>query len=189
MPILKVLQLIPNNMFIKGSCLREKACDVEHKELQEDWFKQLVRDMFETLYAGPSGVGLAANQVGVLKRVAIIDIKRDATKPLVLINPQYEAYSNEMSDSKEICLCVPHRVGFVQRYNRVKVNYTDLSGDECEVIADGFKSYVCQHEIDHLNGIVYVDLIKDEGNLIEYSSYEAEMAKKAVANALVNETG
>lgn len=182
MSVLSIIELLPNNLFIKGSCLREKANDVKQTELKEAWLKQLVQDMFETLYSRPSGVGLAANQVGVLKRIITIDIKRDASKPLVLINPSYEPLSNEMADSKEICLCVPRRMALVKRYKQVKVKYMNFQGDVCEILGEGFKSYVYQHEVDHLNGIVYIDLVKDAGNLIEYPGYEVDMAVKALEN-------
>jgi peptide deformylase len=122
--------------------------------------RSLVADMFETMYAAP-GIGLAAIQVGVPQRVVTLDLaKKDEPKqPLVVINPELVWSSEERSTYEEGCLSIPEFYEEVERPAQVKVRYTDLDGQAHEVDANGLLATCLQHEIDHLNGILFIDHI------------------------------
>ena len=120
--------------------------------------EKLVADMLETMYDAP-GIGLAAVQVGVKQRVITIDVAReDAPKnPIALINPEIIAVSEETSVYNEGCLSIPEYYEEVERPARVTVRYQDLKGVTQETEADGLLATCIQHEIDHLNGILFID--------------------------------
>jgi peptide deformylase len=122
--------------------------------------RKLVEEMFETLYAAP-GIGLAGIQVGVAKRVIIMDLskKDDTRKPEVFINPEITWASEEKSSYEEGCLSIPEYYEEVERPAVVKVKYLDLDGKAREVEASGLLATCLQHEIDHLNGILFIDHI------------------------------
>jgi peptide deformylase len=122
--------------------------------------RKLVEDMFETLYAAP-GIGLAGIQVGVAKRVIIMDLskKDDTRKPEVFINPEITWASEEKSSYEEGCLSIPEYYEEVERPAVVKVKYLNLDGKAREVEASGLLATCLQHEIDHLNGILFIDHI------------------------------
>jgi peptide deformylase len=119
---------------------------------------QLLDDMFETMYDAP-GVGLAAIQVAVPKRVIVADTARgdEPKNPLAFINPQIVWASEEMSVYQEGCLSVPDYFDDVERPARVRVRYLDRDGKEQEIEADGLLATVLQHEIDHLEGGLFID--------------------------------
>ena len=149
MSVLPIIQLYQPYLFNQKSCLRIECEDVTDSEFSEEWFHKLIEDMFETLYSGSSGIGLSANQVGILKKISVIDLKRDAKKPLVFINPQVIPLSNDIVESDEVCLSFPGISAKVERYKKIKVLYQDIHGIHKEIIAEGFKSNVFQHEISH----------------------------------------
>jgi len=122
--------------------------------------KRLIEDMFETMYEAP-GIGLAAIQVGVPKRVITMDLaKKDEPKnPLVFINPEILWTSEERATYEEGCLSIPEIYEDVERPARVTVKYTDLDGKKHEEEADGLFATCIQHEIDHLNGKLFIDRI------------------------------
>jgi peptide deformylase len=120
--------------------------------------RQLVDDMLETMYAA-DGVGLAATQVDVHERVIVIDTSETRDDPLVLINPELIAKSEEMSFSDEGCLSVPTIYDKVQRHARVTVRALDRSGESHEFEAEGLLSTCVQHEMDHLIGKVFVEYL------------------------------
>jgi peptide deformylase len=122
--------------------------------------RKLVEDMFETMYSAP-GIGLAAVQVGVPKRVVTTDLaKKDEPKnPQVYINPEVVWASEERSTYEEGCLSIPEYYEEVERPSQVKVRYTDLEGHEQEIEANGLLATCLQHEIDHLNGVLFIDHI------------------------------
>lgn len=172
---------LPNLRYYTGDfVLRRKCRDVEAEDIRSDWFQSLVFDMFETLYADSSGVGLAAPQVGMSLRLAVIDIKKDAKNPLVLINPTYEAISTEKVESNESCLSVPLRAGTVMRYKSVRVRALDFNGKPIELVGEKFLANVFQHEIDHLDGILYIDRMESLDKLTVHDGYANSMASKAV---------
>ena len=122
--------------------------------------RALVDDMFETMYEAP-GVGLAAIQVGVPRRVITADTaKKDEPKqPQVFINPEVVWSSEEKNTYEEGCLSIPEYYEEVERPAQVKVRFTDLDGKAHEVEANGLLATVLQHEIDHLNGVLFIDHI------------------------------
>jgi peptide deformylase len=122
--------------------------------------RKLIDDMFETMYEAP-GIGLAATQVGVKKRVFTIDLakKEEPKNPQVFINPQIVWFSAEKSTHEEGCLSIPEFYSEVERPAQVKVKYLDMEGEPREVEANGLLATCLQHEIDHLNGILFIDHI------------------------------
>ena len=122
--------------------------------------RKLVDDMFETMYDAP-GIGLAAIQVGVPKRVVTADLakKDEPRNPQVFINPEIVSSSEELSVYEEGCLSIPEIHEDVERPSRVRVRYMDLAGKPQEVEADGLLATCLQHEIDHINGVLFIDHI------------------------------
>jgi len=123
----------------------------------DDEIRTLVRDMAETMYAAP-GVGLAAPQVGISKRVIVLDCSRSEEPPQLIaaINPQIIAAQGE-SFEEEGCLSVPGYYSQVKRSAEVTVRYLDLDGQTVETACDGLLAVAFQHEIDHLEGILFID--------------------------------
>ena len=122
--------------------------------------RALVDDMFETMYEAP-GVGLAAIQVGVPRRVITADTaKKDEEKrPQVFLNPEVVWSSDEKATYEEGCLSIPEYYEEVERPTQVKVRYMDIDGKTQEIEANGLLATVLQHEIDHLNGVLFVDYL------------------------------
>jgi peptide deformylase len=120
--------------------------------------RKLVEDMFETMYDAP-GIGLAAVQVGTPKRVVTMDLakKEEPKNPQVFINPEILWASQDKATFEEGCLSIPEFYGDVERPAQVKVKYLDLEGKAHELEADGLLATCLQHEIDHLNGILFID--------------------------------
>lgn len=139
--------------------LRQKAQTVEKID---DQIRQTLHDMAETMYAAP-GVGLAAPQVGILRRFIVVDTawreEDHERKPLLLINPQVVWASDERSVWNEGCLSIPQQYAEVERPAQVKVQYQDLQGQTQLVEGDGLLSHCLQHEIDHLDGILFIDYL------------------------------
>ena len=119
---------------------------------------KLVDDMFETMYKAP-GIGLAAIQVGVAKRVITMDLskKEDDHEPQVFINPEIIWQSDERAKFEEGCLSIPDYYEEVERPAEVKVKFLDLSGKKHEIDAKGLLATCLQHEIDHINGVLFID--------------------------------
>jgi peptide deformylase len=122
--------------------------------------RQLMDDMLETMYAAP-GIGLAAPQVGVLKRVIVLDIDREEVKtgPLVMANPEIIEASDEDVSYEEGCLSVPEHYADVVRPGAVTVRYLDREGKQQDMKCEGLLATCVQHEIDHLDGILFIDHI------------------------------
>ncbi|MET0633697.1 MAG: peptide deformylase [Xanthobacteraceae bacterium] len=121
--------------------------------------RKLVEDMFETMYDAP-GIGLAAIQIGTPKRVVTMDLsKKEETEknPQVFINPEILWRSEEKATYEEGCLSIPEYYGDVERPAQVKVKYLDLEGKTHEIEANGLLATCLQHEIDHTNGILFID--------------------------------
>ncbi len=122
--------------------------------------RKLVEDMFDTMYKAP-GIGLAAIQIGVAKRVVTMDLskKEEDHKPQVFINPEVTWSSPEKVTREEGCLSIPEYYEEVERPAKVKVKYLDLEGDSHEIEADRLYATCLQHEIDHINGVLFIDYI------------------------------
>ncbi len=136
--------------------LRQKAAPVTQFD---DALQRLIDDMFETMYAAP-GVGLAATQVGIPKRLAVMDTSEGngEPKPMVVINPEiFDAGDRQSMD--EGCLSVAGYSDKVDRYNRLKMRALDRHGKPFELEAEGLMAQAIQHEIDHLDGKLYIDYL------------------------------
>jgi peptide deformylase len=127
-------------------------------ETVDDTVRRLANDMLETMYLAP-GIGLAAPQVGLDRRVVVIDVSRDDEEkaPLQMINPEIVWSSDEGQVYEEGCLSLPEMFATVERPAEVKVSYIDLDGKKQNIEADGLLAVCLQHEIDHLDGILFVD--------------------------------
>jgi peptide deformylase len=127
-------------------------------EAISDEVRKLADDMLETMYDAP-GVGLAAIQVGVPLRMVTMDVSKSETErnPMVLINPEITWASEEKRTYEEGCLSIPEYYDDVERPAQVKVKYLDLEGKRQEVVANGLFATCLQHEIDHLNGVLFID--------------------------------
>ena len=122
--------------------------------------RKLLDDMLKTMYAAP-GIGLAAVQIGILKRIIVIDIskKEEKKNPIFLINPEITYKSKETSIYEEGCLSLPGHYAEIERPAKCKINYIDYHGKRAELEAEGLLSTCVQHEIDHLNGILFIDYL------------------------------
>jgi len=136
--------------------LRNKATPISKVT---DEIRQLADDMLETMYEAP-GVGLAAIQVNVKKRLIVIDVSEDQSQPLVLINPEVVSSEGER-DHEEGCLSVPEAYELVTRADKVRVKALDRDGKEIEFDADELLATCIQHEIDHLEGKLFVDYLSN----------------------------
>ena len=132
-----------------------------------DEIKILINDMFETMYNAP-GIGLAAVQIGIPLRVVVVDIsKEDEKKPHFFINPNIVWRSDKTSTYEEGCLSIPNQFAEIERPESCKVEYLDLNNKKKEIVASGLLSTCIQHEIDHLNGVLFIDyLSKLKKNMI-----------------------
>ena len=147
--------------------IREYGDDVLQKECKHvkditPRVKILVEDMLDTMYEA-NGVGLAAPQVGVLKRIVVIDISPEGDQPLVMINPEILETDGEQT-GYEGCLSLPGKSGIVTRPNFVKAKATNLEGEEYIIEGEGLLARAICHELDHLDGHMYVE--KVEGELV-----------------------
>ena len=122
--------------------------------------KKLMDDMLETMYAAP-GIGLAAIQVGILKRLVVIDISKaeEKKKPIFLINPEILHRSKKTSVYEEGCLSLPGQFAEIERPSECTVKYIDYDGKKKNIKAKGLLATCIQHEIDHLNGILFIDYL------------------------------
>ena len=137
--------------------LREKSQPVEQVDSA---VAELLRQMLQKMY-DTHGVGLAAPQVGILKRLVVIDVgsKEGQEKPLLMVNPEIIEKSEEIKKASEGCLSVPNQYAPVERFASVTVSYLDENGVRQEISDDGLLAVALQHEIDHLNGILFIDYL------------------------------
>ena len=122
--------------------------------------KNLMDDMLETMYAAP-GIGLAAVQIGILKRIIVIDLSKEGEKkkPIFIVNPEIISQSSDLVSYEEECLSIPNQFAEVERPNTCKIKFLDYEGNKKELEAKGLLSTCIQHEIDHLNGILFIDYL------------------------------
>ena len=136
--------------------LRKKAVPVE---VVDDPLRQLIDDMFETMYEAP-GIGLAATQVDVHRRLLVADVSQDKDEPQVLINPEILERDGS-AITEEGCLSVPGYYEEIERAEHIKVRYLDRDGNEQESEYEGLLAVCVQHEIDHLDGKLFVDYLSE----------------------------
>ncbi len=148
---------------------------------QMDTVRALVPQMFAAMYAAP-GIGLAAPQVGVDLRLVVVDLApRDVMQPMTLINPEILTVSEEWATREEGCLSLPGQYAEVSRPARVVVGYTDLGGTRQRAEADGLFAACLQHEIDHLDGILFVDHLSTLKRNMVLRRLAKELKQKALA--------
>jgi peptide deformylase len=135
--------------------LREKAAPVD---AVTEAVRSLIADMFETMYA-EDGVGLAAPQIGISERILVIDTREDGISPIALVNPVILEASEETEKAEEGCLSLPGLNDVVERSARVIVNGLDPDGRPRQIEAEGLLSRALQHEIDHIDGILFIDRV------------------------------
>jgi peptide deformylase len=136
--------------------LRQKSHDIDKVD---DEVRKLMDDMLDTMYDAP-GIGLAAIQVGVPKRIIVIDISKDEKKtPLYFVNPKIILKSKNNSTYEEGCLSVPGQFAEIDRPDRCNINYLDYNGNQQELKAEGLLATCIQHEMDHLEGILFIDYL------------------------------
>lgn len=143
---------------IPDPLLRKASDPVERVDADLD---RLIDDMFETMYAAP-GIGLAGIQVGIARRLLVIDPTRsedDPPNPIAMINPEIIRMSDETNVYDEGCLSIPDVYAEVERPADVRVRYTDRAGKQQELDCDGLTATVVQHEIDHLDGKLFIDFL------------------------------
>ena len=152
MPALDLV-IAPNPIF-------KKHADSIDFDVENEALKPLIADLFDTLYH-ENGLGLAATMVGVLKRIIVVDLLDDGKRtPKAYINPEIIWSSDEMQDHVEASLCYPGIEATITRPKSIKLCYLDEDGKACEEEAEGFRATVLQHEIDYLNGKVFLEYIK-----------------------------
>lgn len=156
------------NIRVMGDDILGKKCK-EVKEMTEK-NKELIQDMLDTMYDA-DGVGLAAPQVGILKRIAVVDVTEDRSQPIVLVNPVIVEEKGEQRGS-EGCLSVPDKVGIVVRPNKVKVKAFDINMKPITVKGEELLARALVHEIEHLDGHLYVE--KVEGRLYNVEEFQEE---------------
>ena len=145
-------------IIIEPDPVLRKKCDPLEKV--DDQTRKLMKDMLETMYNAP-GIGLAAIQIGILKRLVVIDISKDQEKkePLFLINPEIIHTSNKTSIYEEGCLSLPGQFAEIERPAECVLKYVDYHGIQKEMKAEGLLATCIQHEVDHLNGILFIDYL------------------------------
>jgi peptide deformylase len=159
--------------------LRKVARKMRADDLHDPLLQQLIDDMFETMYEAP-GIGLAAPQINISKRLFVVDLDDEEEEhgPLVFVNPKFTVAEGEI-ESIEGCLSVPGMVGDLKRYERVVCSALDRNGKRFEVEGTGLFGRCLQHEMDHLDGVLYIDKAQN----IRPAVTEEEKEALAEANA------
>ena len=160
--------------------LRQGAIPLTKEEILSEETKDLIEEMREVMKEA-EGIGLAAPQIGISKHLAIIEIPQDSerypdseeTRLLIFINPQIKVLDEVKQGFWEGCLSVPGLRGFVERPRKIQIDYLNENAEEVSIVAEDFLATVFQHEIDHLNGILYIDKMTDTTKL----SYNEEYVK------------
>jgi peptide deformylase len=158
--------------------LRTRAQPVEQVDAA---LRKLVDDMFETMYAAP-GIGLAATQVNVHKRLLVIDVSESRKEPLVFINPEILDRQG-VEETEEGCLSVPGVYDKVTRADRIRVRALDRDGKSFEMNADGLLAVCIQHEIDHLDGKLFVDYLSELKRTRIRKKLEKERKERATTDS------
>ncbi|HSJ08347.1 MAG TPA: peptide deformylase, partial [Longimicrobiales bacterium] len=141
--------------FMGDPVLRERAAPVE---AVTDEIRRLIDDMFDTMYA-EEGVGLAAPQVGIGQRVIVVDPHEDGIEPFALVNPSITFFSEELEKGEEGCLSIPGLKEIVERSVYVHAEGLNVDGDRVTVEAGGLLARILQHEVDHVDGILFIDRV------------------------------
>jgi peptide deformylase len=178
--------------------LRERASEISAEELRSPEVQRLIDDMIETKRAA-HGAGLAANQVFDTRRIAVVEVEpgnpRYPYKPpiplTVMVNPVLERLGDETAEINEGCLSVPDLRGTVDRHVAVRVRYLDRDGMEHEEVRRGLTAGTFQHEVDHLDGVLFLDRVRDPATFSTWAQFDRHhrAAFEARARALVERVG
>ena len=141
--------------FMGDPVLREKAAPVDRVT---DEIRSLIADMFDTMYA-EEGVGLAAPQIGIAGRIIVVDSRDEGSEPFALINPEVVHFSENVVRDEEGCLSIPGLKEIVERPAAVRVAALGIDGERIDIEAEGLLARILQHEVDHLDGILFVDRV------------------------------
>jgi peptide deformylase len=164
--------------------LRQIAIEVSKEEILDNSMKEFIEDMIDTMEK-KQGIGLAAPQIGISKKIAIIKAPSDSNhypetdeSPLfILFNPTVKVLDEDLQGCWEGCLSVPNLKGYVERPKTIQVNYLDQFAHPQELILEDFLAIVFQHELDHLEGVLYIDRLKDTHLLAYCEEYEEFFAE------------
>jgi peptide deformylase len=167
--------------------LRRRARNVTAGELRSPTTQELIDDMIETMRAA-GGAGLAANQVGEEVRIAVIEVDRNPRYPYkppipltVLVNPSLEPVGEETVTINEGCLSVPDLRGDLERHVTIRVRYLDRDGDEREEVKRGLTAGTFQHEVDHLEGRLFLDRVRDSTTFTTWEQFDLHRRDDFVA--------
>jgi peptide deformylase len=170
--------------------LRERARELSVEELRSDEVQRLIDDMIETKRAA-HGAGIAANQVGRALRVAVVEVEPDNPRypykppvPLaVIVNPELEPLDHEVFSVNEGCLSVPGLRGDVERFVNVRVRYLDRDGVPHEEVRRGLTAGTFQHELDHLDGVLFLDRVRDPSTFSTWEQFDRHRRAEFEARA------
>ncbi|HEX6460163.1 MAG TPA: peptide deformylase [Thermoleophilaceae bacterium] len=178
--------------------LRERARELSLDELRSDEIQRLIDDMIDTKRAA-HGAGIAANQVGLAVRVAVVEVEpgnpRYPYKPpvdlAVIVNPEIEPVDDELFAVNEGCLSVPDLRGDVERFVNVRVRYLDREGEPHEEVRRGLTAGTFQHEVDHLDGVLFLDRVRDPATFSTWEQFDRHRRAdfEARARELVERVG
>ena len=181
---------VRNIVEIGDPVLRERAREVSREELRSDAVQALIDDMIDTMRAA-NGAGLAANQVAEPVRIAVVEVRegnpRYPYKPpvplTVIVNPVIEPVDDEIEQINEGCLSVPNLRGEVPRHVSVRLRYTDREGAEHEEMRRGLTAGTFQHELDHLDGVLFLDRVRDPRTFTTWEQFERHHRDAFIARA------
>lgn len=159
--------------------LRTPAVEVD---AVDDDLRRLVRDMFETMYHA-EGIGLAGPQIGVPQRIIVVDVHEEESRPFALINPKIRDASRDTERAEEGCLSIPGVAGVVERAQTVVVEGLDENGEAVTIEASGILARCLQHEIDHLNGVLFVDRLSPLKRTMVLKKYRSLRADETDAKS------
>ena len=163
MSILPILQLNRHEFSKKDTSLRVSSQEVVDFG---DSFQKIVDDLIETMKHHKIAIGLAAPQVGIPLKVSVINLNENKAEPtLIIVNPQILSTSGKKDKKKESCMSLPHYRGEVERKHKISISYQDRFGKPKHLEAEGFLALVLGHEIDHLEGILYIDKMESLSGL------------------------
>ena len=169
--------------------LRERARELSPEELHNPTTQRLIDDMIDTM-RDHAGAGLAANQVGLPARIAVIEVDNNPRYPYkppipltVVVNPEIEPLDDEIVMINEGCLSVPDLRGEVPRHVNIRVRYLDREGEPHEEIKRGLTAGTFQHEVDHLNGVLFLDRVTDPRTFMTWEEFELRYKDDFVARA------
>ncbi|HET8654581.1 MAG TPA: peptide deformylase [Longimicrobiaceae bacterium] len=154
--------------------LRRRAVEIPEAEISDE-LRRLVRDMFETMYDA-EGIGLAGPQIGVPQRVIVVDVREEGSAPFALLNPRIVETSSDVEKADEGCLSIPGISGPVERRLRVVVEGLDEKGEPVRIEAEGLLARCLQHEIDHLDGVLFIDHLSPLKRNMVLKKYRKERA-------------